>query len=568
MRLHYAIATSLLLSAFTTLHAQTFKSLSKVQKAIVSLNTYDKNGDLLHSGTAFYTGKNGEAVADFAIFKGAYKASVIDMNGKKADIDCILGADDTYSIVKFKVATKGNAVLNTATAQCDNGTTIYAVPFSKEKVKTCKSSVIESATPVQEKYSYYTLIDDADSAQIGSPLFNGNGELIGILQPSIKGKGYALDIRFIDELKIKAISTSSANIALNAINIPKGLPDNLEEALVYAYFKSRSANNDEYMDIMNRFVSTYPDNAEGYLRRSTPLTDLCRFDEADADLNKYISLSTDKATAHYNVAQAVLNKLKYMPQPEYAKWTHDYANELIDKSIALFTASNDTAHIKTSKILKAQILTERKDYNDAINIYDELASMPGNNTPSIHYAKSQVCELRGDSIKDIIAILDSAIALFPTPHPREAANYVLRRGRLYNNIGMPRKAVLDYNEYCYLMNNQVSAIFYYDRSQIEMQAHMYQQAYEDITNAINGAPNNLDYKIEKAGMCLRFSYIDECIDLCNQALTVIPDDVTALRILGYAQLQKGNKETARTTLQRAIDLGDELSKDIMNKYFK
>ena len=45
------------------------KFASKVRKGIVSVNTYDKQGNLLHQGTGFYVGANGEAVADYRVFK-------------------------------------------------------------------------------------------------------------------------------------------------------------------------------------------------------------------------------------------------------------------------------------------------------------------------------------------------------------------------------------------------------------------------------------------------------------------------------------------------------------------
>ena len=52
------------------------KFASKVGKGIVSLNTYDRQSNLLHQGTAVYVGANGEAVADYRLFKNAYQASV------------------------------------------------------------------------------------------------------------------------------------------------------------------------------------------------------------------------------------------------------------------------------------------------------------------------------------------------------------------------------------------------------------------------------------------------------------------------------------------------------------
>ena len=84
-----------LLLCLTTLtsYAQP-KFASKVSKGIVSLNTYDRQGNLMRQGTAFFVGTNGEAVADYRLFKNAYQASIVDASGKQIDVDCILGADE------------------------------------------------------------------------------------------------------------------------------------------------------------------------------------------------------------------------------------------------------------------------------------------------------------------------------------------------------------------------------------------------------------------------------------------------------------------------------------------
>mgnify|MGYP002852138281 CR=1 FL=1 len=568
MRIIFVVFYLLISTFFSVCGAQSLKSLSRVQKAVVSVNTYDKNGDLLKSGTAFYIGPDGDAVADYSLFKNAYRAIVVDMNGKQYDVDCINGADDTYSIIRFKVIVKNNAYMNIAAAGSDNGSTVYLVPFSREKIKKCADAIVESYDSIQGKYLYYTLSSCLDSLGVGCPVLNAKGEVTAIMQPSVDGKGYALDIRFKDELKIKAISSSSANIALTNVYIPKGIPDTVEEALVYAYFKSRSSNNDEYLDVMNRFVESYPNNADGYIRRCVPLIDMRRFDEADADMQRYLSLSTDKANAYFNISQTVYNKLVYMPTPEYPKWSFDYAIDYADKSSAIYQSSADTAKWCEALVLKAKILTDYKKFDESVAVYDFMLHLNENNKAPLLYAKSLVCEKRGDSDSSLIVIMDSAVSCFPSPLPRDAANYVLRRGQLYSKVGKSRKAVSDYNEYCYLVNNQVSDVFYYDRSQIEMDARFYQQAYDDISKAIEISPKNLDYKAEKAAMCLRFGYVDETVSLCEDVLAVVPDDVTCLRILGYSLLQKGDKEKARAILNKAVELGDSTSKEIMDKYLK
>lgn len=554
-----------------SLHAQP-KFAGKVQKGIFSINTYGKDGNLLHQGTGFYVGQNGEAVADYAVFKGAYKATVIDASGKQTDIDCILGADDTYSLVRFRVNTKGNTVLNMVSAPANKGSNAFALGYSNNGTGQSEQAAVTDTSIIDGKYAYYALGKKFDDKLIGSPVFNESGSLVGILKAPMGEKSYVLDIRFKEVLKMEAIASRSANVALSNIFIPKGLPDSAEESLVYLYFKSRNTSNEEYMDMLNRFITSYPQNAEGYYRRATPLIDLQRFDDAEADLQKYLSLCTDKAKGNYSVASTILNKLTLQPQPAYDKWTYDVAIDYVDKALTLNqTETKEEAEKKNNdieyKILKAQILRGKGDYDGAISIYETM-NQGATKSPSFFYAISLAKEGRGDSIGACIEPLDSALAMFPDPMPADAAEFVIRRGKLYANGGKYREAVADYNKYCYLMESKVNDVFYYERSQIEQNARMFQQALDDINKSIEIAPRYAIYRVEKAALTIRLGLYDECIEACQAAIALNPDIIDSYRILGYAQLQKGDKANARTNLQKAIDLGDENAKTIMEKYMK
>lgn len=546
------------------------KFISKVQKGIFSINSYDKQGNLLRQGVGFYVGANGEAIASYNVFKNAHKATVIDSNGNQADVDCILGADDTYSVVRFHVSTKGNSVLTAATTPQPIGTQCYAVGYTHKGTALSDNAAVTDTSMIQDKYIYYGLAKTLDEQLVGSPVFNESGNVVGILHPTIGNKSYVLDIRFREVLKMDAIPSRSASVALGNIFIPKGLPDTQEEALVYLYFKSKNTSNEEYMDMLNRFVTSYPHNAEGYLRRSTPLIDLLRFDEADKDLQQYLSLVDDKATGNFNTASIIYDKLRLQPEPAYDKWTWDVALQYADKAISLNDAKPSGDEQKANdykyKILKAQLLDGKQDFDSSLAIYEALHK-EHSNIPSLHYAISVAREGRGDSLSAVIEPLDNAIAQFGTPTPYEAADYIIRRGQLYANAAKYREAVQDYNQYCYLLNNKVSAVFYYERSQIEVNARMFQQALDDINKAIEMSPQVPLYHVEKAAIAIRVNLLDDCIQSCQNAIRLNPNIIDAYRILGYAQLQKGDKENAKINLQKAIDLGDEGAETILKTYF-
>lgn len=546
------------------------KFTSKVGKGIVSLNTYDRQGNLLHQGIAFYVGTNGEAVADYRIFKNAYQASVIDSSGKQADVDLILGADDSYSLVRFQVGIKGNVVIPVVSSVQPMKSTVYVLKRAENGIMESVQATVADTAMIQGKYAYYTLDQQVDESLIGAPVFNASGVLMGILHAQIAGRSHVLDIRFSKELKMAAFSSSSAAVALNNIYIPKALPDTPEEALVYLYAKSRSADNEEYMDMVNRFIAAYPNNAEGYLRRATPLIDLTRFDEADRDMQHYLSLVEDKVNGNYNVASLIFDKLRLQPEPAYEKWNEDVAIQYVEKALSLNASKSGENERKTTntkcQILKAQLLMNKRDYDGALAIY-EILNRESGGTPVYLYAISMAREGRGDSIDLVMEPIDSALAMFGNPMPGEAASYVIRRGQLYANAGKYREAVLDYNQYAYLMNNQVSPVFYYERSQIELNARMYQPALDDINRAIELAPRESLYHVERAALAVRVSLFDECIKSCQDALRLNPHIIDAYRILGYAQFQKGDKTNSRTNLQKAIEMGDETAQKLMDTLF-
>ena len=558
MKLKIIIITALSV-VWSTMQAQEAavpKWGSKAMKAIVSVLTYDKDNNLLNSGTGFYINTEGVAIADYHLFKDAYSAVVVDVNGDKSPVKWILGADDTYSIVKFKVDTKKNVALTKAESPSSEGAIVFTLKYTKGKLSSCPSAQVSAIKTIAESCPYYTVSYATDESYLGAPVFNTKGDLIGVTQPSMGSNGYVLGIGFADSLSIKAIMSKMNAMALENIHIAKGLPDNVSESLVYLYMKSSTMPNEEYLDLLNLFVETYPDNAEGYFRRATPLIDLHRFDEADRDLQTYYKLSPEKALANTKIADIINTKLVYQPEPPYEKWTFDLALEYINNALA------EQPDIIEYKMLKGQILMSKKDFKAAIDHYDAICNSK-DRSPEVYYAASLAHEGTGDSISVQIAMIDSALAMFPTPMPAEAANYVLRRGQLYSLAEHYREAVSDYNQYCFLCNNKVNTSFYYDRARLEQKAKMYQQALDDLTTAIGMSPQAAVLYIEKCALLLKVNELNECINTANQLLAIDPQNVNALRIMGYAQTQNGEKAKGIANLQKAADLGDESSKELL-----
>lgn len=554
------------------------KWAAKVQKSIVSVLTYNQKNELLHRGVGVYVGRDGQVIASYALFCDAYSAQIVDFEGRKYPIERVLGASDVYGMAKVKATIQKNPYLPlTSLSDVQKNEKVYILGYSKNKYVSCPSTVVAKTDTVENQFAYYTLGNAFDSIYDGDILFDAKGQLLGLMLPSIGGQGYAIDACLSSKLKINAIHSKLTGIALQKIHIPKAIPDTPEEALVYLYFQSKTASNDDYLDMVNLFVHTYPENAEGYYRRATPLLDLHRFDEAASDLDTYLKLAGNKMVAHSNVAQTITSKLLYQPNPVYEKWTYDLALSHVNQALEmaekqLSQATTDSlrdvskATIVEYKLQKAQVMMGKKDYHGAISVYDEINAGPYRSA-STFLASSLAHEAAHDSIGVQIAMMDSALSCFYNPLPRDAANYVMRRAKLFSAAKLYKKSVLDYNTYAMLMGDQLNDAFYYDRAMVELEGRMYQLALNDLDKAIELMPREPLYHVEKSALYLRVGEIDKCIDAARESISLDGANSDAYRILGYALLQKGDKINARKNLEKAKSLGDESSEELIEKYF-
>ena len=136
-------------------------------------------------------------------------------------------------------------------------------------------------------------------------------------------------------------------------------------------------------------------------------------------------------------------------------------------------------------------------------------------------------------------------------------------------MGRLREAISDLNDYEHLMPaGQLTAQFYYRRSQLEAQVRMLGPAVNDIQQAIKLAPDEPLFHAESAVLLFRLNDLDGAIQSCQRAIQLAPEFPDAHRLLGICLREKGQTAQARASLQRAAELGDTLAPGILEKIEK
>lgn len=549
--------------------AQTPKWVEKAKRAVFSVVTYDKSDKMLNTGNGFFVSEDGLALSDYSLFKGAERAVVITAEGKQMPVSTILGANDMYDVIKFRVAITEKKVPALVVAKTTPavGTDAWMLPYSTQKSIACVSGKVKEVSKVAGEYHYYTLGMQMKDKMVSCPVMNVEGQVFGIAQ---KSSGldtvttcYAAGAAFAMAQKISALSLGDA--ALKSIGIRKGLPDTEEQALVYLFMASSSLSSEDYGKLLDDFIRQFPANTDGYLRRANYYVAKAKdnqswFDKAVVDLNQALKVAQKKDDVYYNIGKLMYAYQLSKPEKTYKDWTYDTALKNVRQAFAI-----DPLPIYVQ--LEGDILFAQQDYAGALAAYEKVnaSNMASAGT---FFSAAKTKELLKAEPKEILVLMDSCISRCPQPITADFAPYLLERAQINMNAGQPRKAMLDYDAYFKAVNGQVNDVFYYYREQAALKARQYQRALDDIAKAVELNPADLTYQAENAVVNLRVGRYEKAIEILNGILKNDPKYGEAYRLLGLCQVQLKKTDEACANFKKAKELGDPNVDELIKKYCK
>ena len=549
--------------------AQTPKWVEKAKRAVFSVVTYDKNDKMLNTGNGFFVSEDGLALSDYTLFKGAERAVVITSEGKQMPFGLILGANDMYDVIKFRVAItekKVPALIVAKTAPAV-GADAWMLPYSTQKSIACVTGKVKEVSKVAGEYHYYTLGMQMKDKMVSCPVMNAEGQVFGIAQ---KSSGidtvttcYAAGAAFAMSQKISALSLGDA--ALKKIGIRKGLPETEDQALVYLFMASSSLSGDDYEKLLDDFIRQFPANADGYLRRANYYAakgkdDQTWYDKAVADFNQALKVAQKKDDVYYNIGKLMYAYQLSKPEKTYKDWTYDTALQNVRQAIAI-----DPLPIYIQ--MEGDILFAQQDYAGALAAYEKV-NASNIASPATFFSAAKTKELAKGDPKEVVALMDSCIARCPQPITADFAPYLLERAQMNMNAGQPRNAMLDYDAYHTAVKGEVNDVFYYYREQAALKARQFQRALDDIVKAIEMNPTDLTYQAEHAVVNLRVGRYEEAIQILDNILKADPKYAEAYRLLGLCQIQLKKTDEACGNFKKAKDLGDPNVDELITKYCK
>lgn len=549
-------------------HAQvTPKWADKAKKAVFSVVTYDKDNKIKNTGNGFYINENGTALSDYTLFEGAERAVIINADSKELPVLHILGANSMYDVVKFTTETDKKTIALKTTAQpAVVGETVYLLPYSTQKAAACQMGQVTKVDTIGDNAYYYTLSMSTGEKTVSCPIMNANGEVLGLIQKNASDdakESYAIGATYGASLSITALSMN--DMSLNKIGIKKALPETKDQALVYLFMASSQQNKEDYATTLNEFLKQYPNSVDGYIRRATSYLGYGDDEHntlAESDMKKAMDITTNKGETQYNIAKLIYSYvISLNDKKPYGDWSYDKALSIVREAI-----KNDNQPIYSQ--LEGDILFAMKNYPEAFAAYERVNQSSIASATTFYSAAKTKQLIEGADMNEVVALMDSAVARFTPPYTSEAAPYFYERAEMKAQMGKFRDAVVDYDAFYDAVGGRVTAAFYLQREQAEVQCKMYQQAINDINKAVEMAPEDVEMWVEKGSVHLRVGQHNEAIEALNKAISLDPKAAAAYRMLGYCQVQLKKNKEACENFAKAKELGDEVVDGLIRKYCK
>ena len=555
-KLFICILTASCFNMAHSVQAQAPKWYKKAQKPLLSIITFDQNNDILHSGNGFFVDQNGTGLANYRLFKGAYKAKAVDSEGKEHEVKWICGANSLYDVVKFRIITdKHVPSIILADKHASKGDVVYLLPYATQKNKSCRPDTILSNSTFADKYAYYSLTGTPNNLMTNVPLMNNKGEAIALLQSSSDGKNnYAISAQYGFDLTTNALSSTDND--LNEIHIPKLLPQNEQDATTFL-FLANSNDSVLYADYLSQFIHQFPKNHNGYTAAAEFYVKNNNFESANKILSQGLESVSQKDQLHYAWSRLIYNLCVSGSTNAYADWNMQRAWAEAQKA---YQINNLPIYL----VQEGNCLYALGKYQDACDTYLSVSNTSLESSDIYLYAAQCKKMLQAPS-DEILALQDSALNMHQKPYKPEVAPILLARANTYMDRKEYKKAVLDLNDYESLNLGQLNANFYYLRAQAEQHGKMYEMAVTDINKATRLEPNNPVLWAQKASMLYTVGLIDEAITAAKESIKLSPEFPDAHRILGVCLVQNNQKEAGLSALKKAKELGDSMAEQLIEK---
>lgn len=267
------------------------------RKSIVVVTAYNIKGQPLTEGTGFIASPDGAIITNYHVI-GIAKDIKVKANGRVLNVEGVIYADkeNDFAILRVKgkdmpavkLGNAGNLIPGSKvyiiSSSKDSGDMIYEGIFRKKRSVSPINKVIEITAPVSQGSS-------------GSPLFNGDGEVIGIITFLSKRTENVIFAIPSELFRDKLMSRKLVAVK----NIIKDYKNTAEYWFYLGYYLSEAGAYKEAADVFREAIRIRPGFTDAYYYCGVAYEKAGKYKEAAKSFREAIKLKTDFADAYFSL---------------------------------------------------------------------------------------------------------------------------------------------------------------------------------------------------------------------------------------------------------------------------
>lgn len=497
MKKHFLLVSLFVLTISIPGFAQLSRIVSKTEKAVFQIETFNEFGLSSGTGTGFFIDKEGTGLTALHVIEDTKFAFIKDVSGKRYRIKKVIRINREADLAEFILDTKETAFpyIPLATALPNKGTSVFTIG-NPEEFENILSTGVVSGLKIKDSIRIIQTSAPISAGSSGGPLVNMQGQAVGVISyyfSSGQNLNFAYSVLEREKMKQDTLVDLMSDVNGNfyMLNIKSKKDPKL------------TLNSIELLDSMTVLNFSYANLSitrgnDAYVYCNTKNRDETFFiQEKDSVTKHYIKSSSLSETIDdaptIKLGQAIhfylffdrINSLKRFDLKENMKGS-DWSFQDItipDKkylTAEMFDMYNKSQFHETRMKLRREEFTEAKDDIDKLKdsiknneLFEQLSSIASNSlekfdeaieslnkliklNPTIadYYADLYTVYMNIDSTSKALENINKAIQ-----YNEEYAYYYFCRGELNFKLERWEESIADYNEYLSLRNDDIASVY-------------------------------------------------------------------------------------------------------------
>jgi tetratricopeptide (TPR) repeat protein len=338
------------------------KLFKENSKAVVVVITYGEKGNPISQGSGFIVRTDGAVVTNYHVISNARNIKV-KAGEKVLDVEGLIYVDKENDLVILKVKGEGLPTVKLGDiGKIAIGEKVYVISSPQGLENTISDGILSGIRKVTPELEVLQITAPVSSGSSGGPVFNKDGEVIGIATFLIKeaqNLNFAMPVNIVkDKIGSKKV------IALKDSEIE----DYKKTAEYWFYLGVAYSDSDMWREAMESFkqaIRIKPDYAEAHNNLGISYDNLGMYKEAIEAYKQAIRIKPDDAEAHNNLGVSYDKLGMYKEAIEAFKQAIRIKPDVAEAHYNLGAAYHNLGMYKEAIESYKQAIRIKPDYADA-----------------------------------------------------------------------------------------------------------------------------------------------------------------------------------------------------------